>query len=99
MGHAAWNTRTTQPAATPDELRRVFCEYHLHSRGRIYAFDECMVPPCGSARRLLATPNDITGRARRAVYALGPMIELVDLSDDEIQRAVEIITAEFGRRE
>lgn len=49
--------------------------------------------------RARTTPSDITERARRAVYALGPMIELADLSDEEIERAVAIIAAEFGEGE
>lgn len=45
-----------------------------------------------------ATPDSsITERARRVVYALGPMIDLADLSDDEIERAVTIIATEFQK--
>jgi hypothetical protein len=46
-----------------------------------------------------AAPTDIAERARRAVYALGPMIDLADLSDDEIQHATDIIAAEFKASE
>jgi hypothetical protein len=100
--------RATQPATAPNDLahhvRRVLLYCSNYGDSVCICNDDQPIgvhdDECDDARRLWervadATPTDVAERARRAVYALGPMIELADLSDSEIQRAVDIITAEF----
>lgn len=98
-----WNTRATQLATAPNvsaALGDLFDLLEKDQSGR-WCF-KSLSRDGGKWNEVIerlstvAAPANVAERARRAVYALGPMIELADLSDAEIERAVDIIAAEFG---